>query len=376
MRASQLPRACGAALVVVCALAPAGCRPRGDRAAVAVDAGGVDLAAPDRRSHYRYPAAPGSFVDLVADAAPAVVAIRATTPVKSGPAAMYPGARDGNQPDDVALGTGFLIEHRGTFVLTNDHIAGAAPELEVILADGASARATIIGRDATLDVALLQIDVPRLPTLRLGDSAELQVGEWLLVLGNPFGDEVIASAGIVQATGRQTAASLYTGTAALYRSYLQTDADIHRGNSGGPVLDTSGAVVGLAVAPGDRPGELGFAVPVDRIREILDALHDHGAVARAYLGALVQKVTPELVQRLGLPGPTGAIITEVHAASPAIRAGLRAGDVILEWDGKPVDHRSLPGAVAMTTIGKKVNVAVFRSGGTIVLPIVVDKAPN
>ncbi len=365
-------------VVVVVALGGA-CRPRGEPAPAAPDAGGVELASPDRRASYRYPSAPGAFVDLVADAAPAVVAIRATSPVKGGPAAMYPGARDATGAatgDDVALGTGFLIEHRGTFVLTNDHIAGAAPELEVVLADGASARAKIIGRDPTLDVALLQIDVPRLPTLRLGESAELQVGEWVLALGNPFGDEVTATAGIVQATGRQTAASLHTGTAVLYRSYLQTDADIHRGNSGGPLIDSSGAVVGLAVATGDRPGEVGFAVPIDRVEEILDALHDHGSVARAYLGALVQKVTPELAQRLALPAATGAIVTEVHAGSPAIRAGLRAGDVILEWDGKPVDHRTLPSAVAMTTVGKKVNVKVFRAGGTVVLPVVADRAPQ
>jgi len=185
-------------------------------------------------------------------------------------------------------------------VLTNDHIAAAAPELRVVLPDRSEVPARLVGRDTRLDLALLSVDAPHLAPLALGNSDELQVGEWLVVLGDPFGDEVSAAVGVVSATGRD-AGSRVAGGAPGLRTFLQTDARIHRGNSGGPVLDTAGQVVGVAVATGDRPGELSFAIPIDRFKEVVDAMRDAGQVARSWLGARVQPVDAERAQTAGLP---------------------------------------------------------------------------
>ncbi len=334
-----------------------------------------------------YPSAPGSFVDLVASARHGVVAIRATTPVKSGPAAMFPGAPDAVA--DVAIGTGFLVESRGVYVLTTDHIAAAvatpgkdgaatidAGNLRVVLPDGTEAPAKLLGRDPRLDLALLQIDVPRLHALRMGDSDQVQTGEWIVVLGNAFGDEVSASAGIVSATGRE-GGSLVSGPTLGYRAYLQTDARIHRGNSGGPVIDTAGQVIGMAIAPAERgTGELSFVIPINRIREVLDALRDYGQVARGWLGVLVKPVTAELAQNLGLPQTRGALVTEVKAGSPAARSTLRTGDVILKWGDREVDHRSLPWLVSTTPIGRATEVLVWRNRAEIKLAVITEKMPE
>jgi serine protease Do len=330
--------------------------------------------APTTTSTLLYPSAPGSFVDIVGDAKGAVVAIRASTPVKSGPASMFPGAPE--TASDVALGTGFLIDHGGTFVITNDHIAAAAPELRVVLAGGQEVPARVVGRDARLDVALLSIDVPRPKMLALGDSDELKVGEWLVVLGDPFGDEVNATAGIVSATGRDAAGSLVPGRAMGFRTFLQTDAHITRGNSGGPVLNTAGQVVGVAVAPGDRLGEIGFAVPVNRVKEVLDALRDYGAVARSWLGILVRPVTQEIATSTGLGKPAGALVTQVLAGSPALKAGIAVGDIVLKWGGKDVDARTLPWAVANTPVGKAAEVVVWRANAQHKVVVTTEKMPE
>ncbi len=162
---------------------------------------------------------------------------------------------------DVALGTGFLVEARGIYVLTNDHIAAAAPAIRVVLADRRELAARVVGRDPRLDLALLAIEAPRLPPLPLGRSDDLRVGDWLVALGDAFGDEVTASVGIVSATGRELAGSLVPARALGPRGLLATDARIHRGNSGGPVVDLAGHVVAVAVAATDRPGELAFELP-------------------------------------------------------------------------------------------------------------------
>jgi serine protease Do len=355
-------------LVVVC-----GCRER----EVAVDVPTVAAtAAPSAAATTRilYPSAPGSFVDLVDSARHGVVAIRAAAPVKSGPAAMFPGAPEAAA--DVALGTGFLIEANGVYVLTNDHIAAASSDLHVVLEGGNEVPAKLIGRDVRLDLALLKIDVPRLHALTLGDSDDLKVGEWLVALGDPFGDEVTASVGVVSATGREAAGSLVPGRAMGFRTFIETDARIHRGNSGGPVLDTAGEVVGVAVTTSDRPGELAFAIPINRVKEVVGALRDYGQVSRSWLGVLVKPVTLEQAEAAGLARPTGALVTEIKAGSPAMRAALRVGDVIVKWDGHDADHRSLPWLVAATPPGKQVSVQLMRNRVPVDIPIVTEKMPE
>ena len=356
----------------------AACRERED--AIAVPAATVATApratavAPPAATKILYPSAPGSFVDLVSNARHGVVAIRGGAPVKAGPAAVFPGTPDATA--DTALGTGFLIEAHGVFVLTNEHIAAAARELHVVLPDRREVPAKLVGRDVRLDIALLSIDVPQLAPLALGNSDDLQVGEWLVVLGDPFGDEVSASAGIVSATGRDVAGSLVPDRAMGFRTFLSTDARIHRGNSGGPVLDASGQVVGVAVATGERPGEVSFAIPINRIKEVVDALRDFGQVTRSWLGVLVQPVTAEQAQTTGLAKLSGALVTEVKTASPAARAGFRTGDIILAWGDREVDHRSLPWIVAQAPGGRPVSVAVWRNRAQIQLAVVPEKMPE
>ena len=367
-----------AGALAIAALALAACRERvdGPEGSAAPGAATAAGGAAPAQARVLYPSAPASFVDLIAGARHGVVAIRAAAPVKSGPAAMYPGSPE--SASDVALGTGFLVEANGLHVLTNDHIAAASPELRVVLPGGAEVPAKLLGRDLRLDLALLSIDTPPpgVSALRLGNSDQIATGEWVVVLGNAFGDEVTASAGIVAATGREVAGSLVPGRAMGFRTFLQTDARIHRGNSGGPVLDTAGQVIGVAVATGDRLGELSFAIPINRVREALDALREYGTVSRSWLGVLVKPITAELAQELGLPRTAGALVTEIKAGSPAARSTLRVGDVILRWGDREVDHRSLPWIVAQTPVGKTIALAVWRNRAEAAVPLVTEKMPE
>ena len=367
-----------AAAVIALVATSAGCRERED-----VDSRGTSTtgttspgAAPTEPTRM-YPSAQGSFVDLVASARHGVVGIRSATPIKSGPASMFPGAPESTA--DIALGTGFLLEAKGVYVITTDKIAAAATELQVVLDDTTVVPAKVIGRDVDLDLALLSVDRPRLHALPMGDSNDLKIGEWIVVLGNPFGEEVTASAGLVSSTGREAAGSLMQDRGMGYRTFrmfLQTDARIHRGNSGGPVLDTAGQVIGVAVATGDRPGELSFVIPINRVREVIDALRDHGQVARSWLGVKVKPVTSDLAQALGLPSLGGAYVTEVVPNSPAIRSALRAGDVILKWNEHAVDHRSLPWIVAATPVGRPNTVVVWRNRVETPIAVMTEKMPQ
>lgn len=319
----------------------------------------------------------GSLVEVVAAARASVVALRAKQPVRSGPAAMLPGASDAVA--DVALGTGFIIDAggEGSYLLTTERIAAAAPELSAVLQGGVEVPVRVVGRDRRLDLALAKLELPpalRVAPLPLGSSDELAVGEELVVLGNPFGDEVTAAAGIVAATGRDAGTSIAQGAAASYRALVQTDARIHRGNSGGPVLDRAGRVIGLATATGERPTELSFVVPISRVREVLERLREDGHVTRSWLGALVR------------PGPAesdaagarsrGALVTQVMPASPAQKSELAVGDVILRWAGREVDHRSLPALVANAPPGQAVEVQVRRGGAERTLAVTVEAMPQ
>ncbi len=365
--------------VLLVSLALTACRERTGPDVGAAPNPGIGSGVADRATETTrmYPAVPSSFVDLVATARRSVVAIRSAQPVKSGPAAMFPGAPETTA--DVSLGTGFLVEAKGVYVVTTYKIAMAAPELRVVLDDTTEVPAKVIGRDVNLDLALLSVDRPRLTPLPLGDSNDLKIGEWVVVLGNPFGEEVTASAGVLSSTGRDAAGSLMQDRGMSYRTYrlfLQTDARIHRGNSGGPMLDTAGQVVGIAIATGDRPGELSFALPINRFKEVVASLRDNGQVSRSWLGAKVKPVTADLSQQLALPQKGGAYITEVVPGSPAARSALRPGDVILKWGDRAVDHRSLPWLVASSPAGQATTVVVWRTGAEVPIAVVAERMPE
>ncbi len=318
-----------------------------------------------------YPAAPGSFVDLTADLAASVVHIRSTSKVTGGPDAIYP-----NEEPGYALGSGFIYDRDG-YIITNEHILTDAREIRVVLANNEEAAATVVGRDPKHDLAVIKIDgSSRLEPAPLGDSDRLQVGEWVVALGNPFGDEITASAGIVSARGRTSKDRIIGAPRVNYRSFIQTDAAINAGNSGGPLINTAGEVVGMSVALEPRRASTGFAVPINRVKRLVPMLEEEGGPARAWLGIMILPVTPERARQRGLPSVTGALVTEVQPGAPAAKAGIKPGDVILEFDGHDVDEQNFPWISSTTGIGKSVQVVVWRSGGKRQLTLITERKPN
>ncbi len=317
-----------------------------------------------------YPAAPGSFVDLAADLRKSVVAIRATNKVPGGPAAMFPGA-----PDDYALGSGFVIDAKG-HVVTNDHVIESARELRVVLEDGTELAATVIGRDPKLDLAVLEVDAsPQLVPAPLGASDQLQVGEWVVALGNPFGREVTASAGIVSSLGK-TSEGLLGPEPHTYRGFLTTDASINAGNSGGPLVNTAGEVVGVNSAVDKRGAGVGYAIPIDHAKRMIPILLDEGRPTRTWLGIFIHPVTPELAKQRQLAKVTGVLVSEVIPGSPAAKAGIKAGDIVLRFDQREVNEQNFPWIAATTGVGESIQVVVWRHGGERVLTLVSERMPK
>src|SRR5882724_12779441 len=260
-----------------------------------------------------------------------------------------------------SLGSGFVIDPAG-YILTNNHVVENAEEIVVKLPTGKEFKAKVVGRDQKTDIALIEIHgASDLVPVTLGDSDDLKVGQWVVAIGNPFGLEHTVTAGIVSAIGRHI-------NQGPYDNFIQTDAAINPGNSGGPLLNTKGEVVGINTAIFSRSGGnigIGFAIPIDLAKEIVPQLKAKGHVTRGWLGVMIQKVTPEISESLGLPEPKGALVADVVKDGPAAEAGLRQGDVIVEFDGKPVnDSAELPLMVARTPIGKSVKVKAVRDKGT------------
>lgn len=315
-----------------------------------------------------------SLGHLVADLRSAVVNIRTTTKVKGGPASMYTGAAD-----DTSLGSGVLIDKAG-HVLTNDHVLAQARDLRVVLAAGNGWRevpARIVGRAPDLDIALLAVSSElAIEPAMLGSSSALHVGEWVVALGNPFGREITASAGIIASTeGAENIPSL-DSSPMRYRSLLVTDAAIHPGNSGGPLVDTSGQVVGISTAIAPRGTPLGLVIPIDHIKAILPSVKRDGRFRRSWLGVFVHPVDAPATPAPEPPGPRGALVSEVVPDSPANKAGIRAGDIIIRFDGQEVDHRNLPWLAAITGQGRRVPVVVRRDDGELTLQLVSALMPE
>jgi serine protease Do len=269
-----------------------------------------------------------------------------------------------------SLGSGFIVETDG-FILTNNHVVTNAKKILVKLSDGRELEAKVIGKDPKTDIALIKIDAAgKLPTVSLGDSNKLQVGEWVMAIGNPFGLDHSVTAGIVSAKGRVIGAGPYD-------NFIQTDASINPGNSGGPLVNMQGEVVGVNTAIFTRSGDnigIGFAIPSNLVRDILPQLKTRGKVVRGWLGIAVQRVTPTLADGLGLEKPRGALVANVDINSPAERGGMKVGDVIIEFDGREIEESDdLPLVVARTPVGKHVQVQVIRDKKEMTLPIVIGE---
>ena len=268
------------------------------------------------------------------------------------------------------VGSGFIIDKDGT-ILTNHHVVGDAEKIAVTLSDGKSYDAKVIGKDQKTDIAVIKIDAGReLPAVTLGDSDRLEVGEWVLAIGNPFGLDHTVTSGIVSAKGRQIGAGPYD-------NFIQTDASINPGNSGGPLLNLRGEVVGINTAIFSQSGGnigIGFAIPTNSVKDLLPQLKDKGRVVRGYLGTTVQKITPEIADSLGLKESGGALVADVVKGSPAEKAGIRTGDIIIEFDRKQIkDSTDLPPVVARVTPGNTVQLKVMREGKQVSLPITVGE---
>jgi serine protease Do len=255
-----------------------------------------------------------------------------------------------------ALGTGFIIDKEG-FILTNNHVVEQTEELKVRLSDEKEFEAQIVGRDPKTDLALIKIKTDAvLVPLSLGDSDSVEVGDWVVAIGNPFGLGNTVTAGIVSAKYRQIGGGPYD-------NFIQTDASINPGNSGGPLLDLNGEVIGVNSAIFSQSGGnigIGFAIPINMAKQLLPQLRQ-GKVSRSWLGVMIQNITPELKEKLGLSTDEGALVSDVAADGPAQKAGIKRGDVILQFDGKAIrSSRDLPFVVASTPIGKTVGVEVMR----------------
>lgn len=267
-----------------------------------------------------------------------------------------------------SLGTGFIISADG-YILTNNHVVNGADEVMVKLSDGRELKGEIKGLDEKVDLALIKIsDKDKLPFAELGDSDTLEVGEWVMAIGNPFGLSHTVTAGIVSAKGRVIGSGPYD-------DYIQTDASINPGNSGGPLFSAQGKVVGIntAIIAG-AGGGIGFAIPVSMAKAVVSQLRDSGKVTRGYLGVRFQPLTADLARSFGLDSEKGALIASVEKDTPAERAGLKAGDVILEYDGKQINEgNELPRFVAATPIDKKVKLSIFRDGKKQEVYLIVGK---
>jgi serine protease Do len=272
----------------------------------------------------------------------------------------------------MALGSGFIIDPSG-YVVTNNHVVQNADKVTVVFQDDSKHPAKVVGRDAKTDLALLKIDAAQpLPSVQWGDSGVSQVGDWVLAVGNPFGLGGTVSAGIISARGRD----IHSGP---YDDFLQIDASINRGNSGGPTFNLDGKVIGINTAiysPNGGSVGIGFAIPSSLAKPVIDQLKEHGKVERGWLGVQIQEVTPELARSLGLPKAEGALVADVTPDAPAEKAGIKQGDVILSYDGHDIHKmRDLPLAVAETAIGKKEQVKLWRDGHEATLEPVIAAMP-
>ena len=318
---------------------------------------------------------PESFSQLAEMVGPAVVNIRTVKTIKGG-GRVFRHFRSPFDKDDPmrdffdkffgqdqqrefkqrSLGSGFVIDKAG-FIVTNNHVVEGADQITVIFADEKEYDAEVMGRDPNTDLALIKVKTTsQLPVITLGNSDTLKVGEWVVAIGSPFGLERTVTAGIVSAKGRVIGSGPYD-------DFIQTDASINPGNSGGPLINMKGEVVGINTAIIASGQGIGFAIPINLARGIIEQLKDSGKVTRGWLGIAIQDLSSELAEYYGLKDRKGVLVTEVFPGDPADQAGIKSQDIILEVDGKPVETtRDLTGLVARLKVGETNNIVVFRDG--------------
>jgi serine protease Do len=335
------------------------------------------------------------FTVLVEEAAPGVVNISTTRTVQSRDNPFHgfggqelpeifrhffgdrfpspPGGQAPGRPQErQSLGSGFIISEEG-YILTNAHVVDGADEILVRLNDRRELTAELVGSDERTDVALLKVDASDLPTLKLGDSDVLRVGEWVAAIGSPFGFDYSVTAGIVSAIDRTLPRDAYV-------PFIQTDVAINPGNSGGPLFNLDGEVVGINSQIFTRSGGfmgLSFAIPINVAMDVADQLRDEGQVRRGWLGVMIQPVSRDLAESFGMESPSGALIADLDPEGPAARDGLQAGDVILEVDGSRVhDSSTLPRLIGRVAPGSEVELALMRDGERRQLQVTVGDWPD
>jgi serine protease Do len=269
-----------------------------------------------------------------------------------------------------ALGSGFIFDPEG-YIITNNHVVDGADEIKVKLDDGQQITAEVIGKDPKTDIALLKLSKPGVyPYISFGDSDKVEIGDWLVAIGNPYGLEHTVTSGILSARQRSLGAGPYD-------AFLQTDASINPGNSGGPLINLHGEVIGINSMIAAGGNGIGFAIPSSLATKIVDKLKRTGRVDRGWLGVLIQEVTPELAKGFGLDEAQGALIGTIQSNSPAAEAGFKHGDVVLIFDGKPIKNYSeLSSYVADTEVGKVCDVIVWREGKRQTVKVKVGLLPD
>jgi len=329
---------------------------------------------------YRDVQAVKSFAEIVKAVSPSVVNISTTRTVQSPPTleelfeSLPPfGNSQGKKWKEMSMGSGVIVSSDG-YILTNYHVIEQAEDIKVTLYDRRTFKAIAVGADPKTDLAVIKINAKDLPVAPWGDSDKLQVGDFVLAIGNPYGLTHTVTMGIISATGRADVGI------ADYEDFIQTDAAINPGNSGGPLVDIKGEIIGINTAIFSRTGGyqgIGFAVPSNMARVIKDSLIKEGKVVRGWIGIMVQDLTAELAERFGLKDSYGVIITDVTKQSPAYRAGLRRGDIILEYDGKQITESAiLRNLVAQSKIGSTVNMKIFRDGQIYTNSVTIGQLPS
>jgi len=337
-----------------------------------------------------------SFTGLVKDASPSVVNISTTQKVMGGMPQLPEGfeipdlpegspfgelfkyffdGEHGDEPgyhDAKSLGSGFIISEDG-YILTNYHVVNKADEIIVRLSDRREMKAEIIGEDKRSDIALVKIDAGNLPVVKIGKSNDLEVGEWVLAIGSPFGFDLSATAGIVSAKGRSLPSENYV-------PFIQTDVAINPGNSGGPLFNQDGEVVGVNSQIYSRTGGymgLSFAIPIEVAMDVVEQLKTKGRVSRGWLGVLIQDVTLDLAESFGMKKPRGALVAKVLPDSPAQSAGIKVGDVIVKFDGHEViNSANLPPVVGSSQVGVELPVEVVRDSRNRTIMVTLGELPE